>query len=229
VKWLIWKEYGLNRAILIVGVLLLIAPHLNAPIGAWMEGGQSAGQWISSSWRNLGGTAVFSLAMSQLTLCLLGANAIAGERVDRSAEFLAYLPLSRLRILAGKLALVFLTAALIWGLNLLLISFATPEVWQLENRAADTGRKALAGIAVTGLVFFSAGWLLSSLLESPTFPLFGGLLAPAVILLGIRAAAWAFDYHFHDIAWEWYWRTCPLLAVVCFVAGVQHYLRRIEP
>ncbi len=228
-KWLVWKEYGLNRPILMVGALLLAAPHVNAPILAWYEAGPILRGGVPLLWQKLAFTAGCSLALSQLTLCLLGANAIAGERVDRSAEFLAYLPLSRFRILAGKLALALLVAVLIWGPNLLLLTFVIPEVWQPEAQGMETARKVLVGTAVTGLVFFSVGWLLSSLLESPTFAVFGSLLAPIAILLGIQALAWAYEYPFLEVVWPWYRRTCPLLALACFVAGTWCYLRRVEP
>ena len=63
---------------------------------------------------------MYSLALSQLTVALLGGNAIAGEAADCSAEFIAYLPLSRPRLLAGKLSLAFSAAVSIWGPNLLI-------------------------------------------------------------------------------------------------------------
>ncbi len=44
-----------------------------------------------------------------------GANAIARERADRSAEFLAYLPISRVRILASKAALPLAVVSVVWA------------------------------------------------------------------------------------------------------------------
>ena len=55
-------------------------------------------------------------------LALLGGNSIAGERVDRSAEFLAYLPVSRGRILASKLLVALAAVPLIWLPNLVILA-----------------------------------------------------------------------------------------------------------
>ena len=41
--------------------------------------------------------------ISQLSIALIGGNAISGERVDRSAEFLYSLPIARRKLLASKL------------------------------------------------------------------------------------------------------------------------------
>ena len=40
-KWLVWKEYRLNRVVLIVGATLLVVPHAVALVLAWREVGPS--------------------------------------------------------------------------------------------------------------------------------------------------------------------------------------------
>ena len=97
-KWLIWKDYRLNRLIFITALAFLVGPHLLAAILIWYgaEPPNARGLFFA-------GSTLYSLAFLQLAFALLGGNSIAGERMDRSAEFLAYLPVSRGRILASKL------------------------------------------------------------------------------------------------------------------------------
>ena len=92
-KSLLWKEFRLCWPILLVGAGLLTAPYLIPLLG------KSLGYSVRVDWP---GAAVFSLALSILTLTLFGGSAIACERADRSAEFLAYQPIPRGKILAQQ-------------------------------------------------------------------------------------------------------------------------------
>ena len=98
-NWLLWREYRLNRPILIVGAFLLLLPHVIVAILLW-RGVQIPAE---NQPHPFCGTAFYSIAISQLTVLILGANAIAGERADRSAEYMVYLPVSRSRRLLAKL------------------------------------------------------------------------------------------------------------------------------
>ena len=231
-KWLVWKEYRLNRLILVVGAVLLVAPHVVAlvlalrGVGPVMEGGMSRLQM------NLLVSAVYSLALSQLTLALLGGNAIACERADRSAEFLAYLPLARSRILAGKLVLALATAALIWIPNLLILLWICAGLPGPRAEVYTKGCILLGTVAITGLAFFCIAWLMSSFLESPTFSICAGLITPYLVMLGLALLGWWFGYT-QEAFGPWYWGTyggtCLVLAPACFAAGTWYYLRRVEP
>jgi ABC-type transport system involved in multi-copper enzyme maturation permease subunit len=171
----------------------------------------------------------YSLGISQLTLALLGGHAIACERADRSAEFLAYLPLSRAKNLAGKMMLALAVLGLIWVPNLLVLQLAirlVPE--SAQTQLYHVGWIALGNIAITGFVFFGVGWLLSSVLESPTFAICGGLATPLLVVMGIGTVAWFFAIP-DELARPLYVGTCLLLAPLCFVVGTVYYLRRVEP
>jgi ABC-type transport system involved in multi-copper enzyme maturation permease subunit len=228
-KWLLWKEYRLNLVILIVGVVLLVTPHAVALAVTWYGTGPIFGGGAPQLSVNLFLSGIYSLVLTQLTLALLGGHAIACERVDRSAEFLAYLPLSRARILAGKITLALLTAALIWVPNLLILQVTVAELPELPiTQGNGMPWTWLGGIAITGLVLFSVGWLLSSALVSPTFAICGGLGTPLLILLGAQTLALVLGYPL-EVVGPWYRRTCLVLAPACFLAGTWYYLRRVEP
>ena len=229
-RWLIWKEYRLNRLVLIAGATLLILPHAVILMLAWYELGPSVGGmplWSGCFFFS----SLQSVAVAQLTMVLLGGNAIACERLDRSAEFLAYLPISKRRTLAGKLALALLTAALIWVPNMLILLLATRDLPELRTaRDFQMMWEIPRYVALTGLLWFCVGWLLSSIAESPTFAICVGLISPALVLLGIEGLGWALGYSLDETTvGSWYRWTCLGLAAACFVAGTWYYLRRVEP
>ena len=234
-NWLVWKEYRLNRLILIVGATLLVAPHAVALVLAWYGAGPprapSVGEGVSVSRLavNLLASGFFSLVASQLALALLGGNAIACERADRSVEFLAYLPVSRARILVGKITLALMAVALIWAANLLIMLSALaglPELPRAEG--SETFWGLLGNVATIGFVLFSVAWLMSSVLESPAIAALIGLISPWLVGMGVLALAWVLECP-EETAKAWYLGTCLVLAAACFAAGTWYYLRRVEP
>src|SRR5208282_1173833 len=117
-KWLLWKDFRVNRVVFIAALVLLIIPHALVAILIWRAVKQPdpAGLFGPSSF--------YSLGLLQLVFALLGGNSIAGERFDRSAEFLAYLPVSRGRILASKLLVSLAAVPLVWLPNLAVLATA---------------------------------------------------------------------------------------------------------
>ena len=98
---LIWKDCRLNSWVLMLGVATWLGPYIVGVL--WLM----LGRWptVANGLRwafMLAPASVISLEATMLPLLLLGANAIARERADRSAEFLAYLPSSRARSSPAK-------------------------------------------------------------------------------------------------------------------------------
>lgn len=227
-KWLFWREYRLNRPILIFGAVLLLLPYAFALIV--LRWASKVGEDIPELLLNAG---IFSLALSQLTVALLGGNAIAGERADRSAEFMAYLPVPRGSRLIGKLSLAAVTALVTWGVNLLvaavLLSLA-PDLRRLPD-LSDINL-IWAFVAVTGLTFYCVGWLISSFQSSATFAVGGGLVTPLVVFMLWAAVAWLSELRpetFDQFIGTGYPVSCILIAAVCFPTGAWYFLRRVEP
>ena len=122
---LLWKDYRLNRGVLLLGIALLLGPY--AAVSAIALHGHWPSLPPAGEWSALLLMASFlSLGLSQLTLVMLAGNSIASERADRSAEFLAYLPPSRTQILASKLLLAMLAAGVTWTVNLTVSEWAVP-------------------------------------------------------------------------------------------------------
>ena len=123
----------------------------------------------------------------QLAFALLGGNSIAGERIDRSAEFLAYLPVSRRMGPACQQAPGGAgsgPAGLASEPRGSGDCLSIPQVAPFLRPIVDL-LSVLGTIAVTGLTFSCVAWLFSCLLESPTFSVCAGLIVPLVVMTGI--------------------------------------------
>jgi ABC-type transport system involved in multi-copper enzyme maturation permease subunit len=227
-NWLIWKDYRLNRLVFILAVLLLIAPHVMATVLTLRGMGNDMGQdwpvWV----HNFMMASLVSLAFVQLAVAFVGGNAIACERQDRSAEFLATLPVSRGRKLASKLLVTLALLALVWLPNLMILGLAIgkhplPEMTGLVMRCLGT-------VAVIGFTFFCVAWCFSSLLDSPTFSVCAGLMVPMVVGIGIAASAGLFEVQLSgDVFRGWFCGLCLAISAATFPAGTLYYLRRVEP
>ena len=220
---LLWKDYRVNRLVLIVGAVLLFGPYLVATVYALCSE-RGPGTWAAI----LSATTDYSLALSLLTIAMLGANAIACERADRSAEFLAYLPPSRAMIIASKSMLAIGGVLVIWGFNLLIIYGVIPA---FKDHAAlqVVGHVPLWGLAVTSMVLFGAGWLASSFLDSPAIGI-GVAFAVPVLVAGVYLSSAALlGWPASESTQDWYCASCLTLGPLCFVAGCVYYVRRVEP
>jgi ABC-type transport system involved in multi-copper enzyme maturation permease subunit len=244
-KWLLWKDYRHNRLIVVAALALLMVPYLVGfgviVGGRWVKNGVSSnGQvdyWVPP-WKSiLAGSSLYSLAISQITFALIGGNAISGERVDRSSEFLYSLPLRRTKLFASKLLFALAIAATVWLVNVAVLWCFVNAVPELQARSNDL-LVGVANIAATGLLFFCVAWFLSSMIGSPAFDVCGGVVAPLFVISGILLIDWMFwmaglsERRVSDSDWSvqmWYWGICLTLAPLCFAIGTWHYLRRVEP
>ena len=230
-KALLWKDYRTNQPLLVIGVVLLLTPYAVLIGWIWYSVGLTAAtptQWAES----LLMAAQASLACSQLTLLLLAGTIIAGERRDRSAEFLAYLPPSRPAILTSKALLSAATVAVIWGLTLAIVGLVGPA---LDAEAVSgTHRTALleflAIMATSGVALFGTAWLGSSMLESPTYSTAIGLLAVMLLPFLLNACRMVSGWPDNSASFV---HALRLLYVGCgiagFLVGWTYYVRRVEP
>lgn len=239
-KWLIWKEYRLNRPILILGAIVMLLPYI--PIlflylrTHWQVHAQDLSArtdvFVSLYRAELFGTITASTVTAYFTLAILGGHAIAGERADRSAEFFTYLPVPRWKVVISKLTIPLITALTIFGVNLL--------AYLLVTRYSNTRVPGNAGMfpqlaftALAAWTAFSVGWLLSSLLESPTFAVFGALMLPwgaVLIWVGIAVLLRRANMPVSDST---FLVTSVILGIAMgtasFIVGTSYFLRRVEP
>jgi ABC-type transport system involved in multi-copper enzyme maturation permease subunit len=232
-KWLLWKDYRQNRLVVFTGLFILFMPYLiGTGIGCgarwfhWFANGRAV-PWIPEWKAVFFAAAMYSILISQLTIALIGGNAIAGERVDRSAEFLHSLPISRRRIVASKLLLAFFILAAVWLINAPVIRYCAPP--GLQFRGENEFLMCLKIATVSGIGFFGISWFLSSFLNSPTFAVAGGLVSPFLLAWSVGAVLYLCGVPIDDFMISWYATIYLIVAAGCFIAGTWYYLRRVEP
>ncbi len=230
-KSLLWREYRVNGQVLIAGVVLFLLPYIFAiMISLWPTGpptNMAEGMAIA---------AIYSYGMSQLTLACLGGNTFAGERADRSAEFMAYLPISKKSRLLSKLSLPAIVTVLIWTINLLVI-------WSVKNHLSSKVELPqdfliVRYVAITGFVMFGVGWFISSLQSSPSIAVLCGIATPLVTIVGLASifalgeefAPQTFNYKANsDFVSTGYISISLALGILGFAVGTWCFLKRVEP
>jgi ABC-type transport system involved in multi-copper enzyme maturation permease subunit len=226
-KWLLWKEYRHNRLLVFTALFLLLLPHLIAlGLKCWAEVYHPG----AFHWRvSVAMACIYSIGLSGIALALIGGNAIAGERVERSAEFLFALPIARKKLLASKLLLALVVAAIPWLTNLALLGCLMPMPSRGEPDLNLPG--VLAVIAVAEFTAFCVSFCVTSFMASVSFATLAGLLSPPVVCWSLLLIATILGHQGRerDAFMEVWWIICLALAPVCFAVGAWHYLRRVEP
>jgi ABC-type transport system involved in multi-copper enzyme maturation permease subunit len=225
---LLWKDYRLNRHVLGLGVLLLLLPYaifLGRNLYLWQRYGELtlwAEMWLM--------TAQISCAISLITVALLGGNAVASERVERSGEFLAYLPPTRAAVVISKAGLALAAILAIWLVNVVVAYAVVPLAAPMptEGQAGSPNMLPLWLLAATTAAVFGCAWLASTMVQGPGLAAGTGILLPAAIAMSILAID-----QFHDLGAELagrvYLVAAWLAGLACFVGGTLYYLRRIDP
>jgi len=225
-KWLLWREFRLNLLIVFVGAGLMLIPYLFGMVALFWNP-YLVPQHVPPVSVVLAGGAVYAIVLNQLTMGLLGGNAIAGERADRSAEFMAYFPVSRAQRLMSKLAFVLIVTLFLWGVNCLVLWLAMPKP---DPERFNDLPGILGFAAVTGLTFYCVAWLVSSLQPVPSFAVAAGLVTPLLVLASIQLLTLRMRVMDHAFVWATsYAVTCFVLACICLPIGAWCYLRRVEP
>lgn len=210
---LLWKDFRINRMILIVGAVLWLVPYIfTLKIEAISSGSSSPGSIVALSKGSMG-----SMFVSMLAVALLGSNAFSSERVSRSAAFLAYLPPSRATVLISKAISAIIPCVLIFGVNLLvLVILHATGYWQPR----DIWR--ITSIPATALSVFGVAWAVGVFLKSPAIACCCGIATPIAISMavGYYLAGLGPNFPFHA-----YCITALTMGVLSFFGGSLCYLR----
>ncbi len=227
---LLWKDWRINRFVLIVGTVILFLPYLFFLIHIiYTQWYWPVGQMRHWNYEIVTACAYFSLILSLVPIAMLGGKAMAAERADRSAEFLAYLPPSRRSLIASKIILAVGASLVIWIVNLGNLMVLAPRMpgappladgalWQTPG----TGVLVLGG---TTVLIFGVAWLLSSFVASSTVATGCGVITWFGIYGGLASVHLLHPFPILG----WYYTLCLTVGILGFTAGTVVYLRRFVP
>ena len=228
-NWVLWREYRLNRWILVLGAVSLVLPYVAALFSYWVDAVFYGA--LSSASEIFGGAIFGSFVATQVVLAILGGNSIAGERADRSAEFMAYLPVSRTRRLRAKWTLALSLLIVSWGVSSLasgILMLVDPEL----VRHPEFSISVLVALcsAATSLAVYGLCWLISSYASNPALAVVGGVMTPAIVAIiavfifgGTESES---NVRFLLIGFT---IVSSAVACMCLWTGTRYFLNRVEP
>ena len=227
---LLRKDFRLNRMVLVIAATPSVVPYVIAIIFAVNES-YADSMPLQRSWAHLLLTANhFCLMQWPVAAALLGGNAFACERADRSAEFLAYLPPTKMRIATSKFTVVLVVAGIYWSVNLFLFwlgsSYIGDDSFQYLDLSDAMPKSSFAAI---GLLTFGCGWLASSMVNNTGPAVVLGLGAPVVLFAGFQFTSWLVGWPADGQFGKWFTTTGLSLGMIACGAGWHLYLRRVEP
>ncbi len=225
-KWLVWKEFRINWLILAITVFLMAVPYAIALYATLAD------RFEHDIFDVLEGGWMFNALASVMVMALLGGQSFASERADRSAEFLAYQPVTRGRHVLSKLVLPGSTLLLIFGVNslLLLLAESIRGNHNISLSHAPTHLVGLAPFLAAALCAFGVAWALSAVQNSPTFAVMAGIIVPIAVVWLFMMIEWRGGFKITNLQrFVIYMVAYVTLSLIGFVGGTRYYLRRVEP
>ncbi len=175
-----------------------------------------------------------AIALTGLIACAPGGVAIAGERADRSGDFMALLPVPRAQIILSKL----LTSAMMLGLFVLIHLMVAGSILFNDgfHRAAPgfqqhiwtTLAADLVWLIGTTVCLFGVGWFFSTFLNSGPI---SACVSIAVTSIAMVVTAVLMDGH-HVGPWYGQLTSAAVafaIGLPSLIGGVVYYLKRIAP
>ncbi len=225
---LLWKDYRQNRRLLIALVLFLAIPYAFAIIYGGVSRLREPEYYPRASWSEMFMVAsVVSLSELVVACAFIAGNAFAGERADRSAEFVGYLPIPRPASTMSRAILAIGSCVTLALCNLAI--FCTAAGW-VSNERSHPPVELFVSVAATAVLLFGVAWFASSFLRSAAIAAAAGIMLMVVVGSGLAMIDYIRGGHDADtIMKNWYAPMCLLVGLTAFTAGCVHSLRRIEP
>jgi hypothetical protein len=224
---LIWKDVRVNRIPLVLAAALVVASYSAMAILAAIDPMASAQLWGRRLCTIVLVGSMACHVSAQLSLAVLSGNLIAAERVDRSAEFLAYLPPSRGMVLLAK-------GVLLAGVTIVLLLIHLGGIGLAARfgglpSGAESGFDLSSTVTIFAVGFCASGigWLASCGLSSNAAAILIAIAAPMLVAITVQLSALVIDRPESmpsNMVAAWL-----SVGVAGFLCGTNHYLRRVEP
>ena len=237
---LVWREWRRSRTILFVALGIIVALLLlvfSQPLPPELAAGIGYPVVVEVVSAVIGIAAWIMSFLGPFLLPMIAANSLAGERADRSAEFIAPLPVSRAVRLMAKVVLLAAVAIALWAPMLVGASLLRSS--QLDK--ADDFRLALGllGMVATFTLLSTAlAWLLAAWVESPVIAAVGAIAIPIAIpmfLFYVPTIANRALFRDPSVFYSFWIDSAGmpqsltfLVAAAFFAAGSAVYVRRLE-
>ncbi len=240
---LIKKDWRLNRAIIIGAIIFSVLPYVSSAIFVNFFPPEYAVYREMDSRRKAESMQTSAYACQIIVVLLaaaLGGAALAGERRERTAEFLAMLPAPRSASVYSK---IFVAAGcMTFFIAIHLLALAAINVWTDSvgvNRLRGPGILGVGGIAIAySIVLFGVAWAVSVFIRSPAIAACVGIAVGFAILFG--GTAWivaAFERwrimgpfrNSEDSAITITACIAATMGIVSIGISTLYYLRRVEP
>lgn len=232
---LLWREWRRSRPLLVVAfgsaVALVIVWQGVLPRTSGRRGDMIGPDGMLPVLVSL--TAWVTILVGAILIPLTAANTLAGERIDRTAEFIGPLPPKRVVRLAAKIALLTAVALAIWA-PILFMAWPRKEISvSIADMQWRHDPQIIMGmIATFTLLSTSMAWLFAAWIESPVIAAVAGMAGPVAI-------PWMMTAGSHAIGTEWLFRiwltpqgmpqpVAISLAVAAFAVGCARDLWRLE-
>ncbi len=225
-KMLLWKEFRQSSRLLIACGVLLVMPYVVAAAAGVYDHTRMEMYYRYTPWPEYAmGAAISALGLCALLSAFVGANAIASERSDRSAEFLAYLPIPRVKATACKAGFAISVLLAMFVVNIAVTAAAAYASDVSRSLSAWEPLRVVFAIAV---FLFGTAWLGSTMLRTPGNAAAAALGSLIVLYLPIllieERRGWS------AATWETVFIASILsLGLACFVGGTVYYLRKASP
>jgi ABC-type transport system involved in multi-copper enzyme maturation permease subunit len=239
---LIRKEWRLNRVVLIGCLVTMVMPYaitvanllLNPPRFSTYEPRHYIQAIQFAAYTCLVITVILAAAFGGLTF--------AGERRERTAEFLGMLPVSRGAIIVSKLVVPLACLIVLVTVHLLVLRACiawADRVAVLLQGAEEGILFGAAGAASFGVALFGIAWGLSVFLRSPAIAAATALGIGVGMFFGMmewadRAQQYLRDRYFpraevDDVAVTVIALTALVVGVAAIIGSSLYYRRRVEP
>jgi ABC-type transport system involved in multi-copper enzyme maturation permease subunit len=222
---LLIKDIRLNTIPILGGGLLMAMPYIIILLSIPMQHHDR-----SDIPREFQVAAAMGIVLTVAVAAIFGGVAFALERRERSADFLALLPVTRRQIVTSKILVGLFFPVLMLIANFIALTIASRRLQLGDQNAFAVDNVQFIIVAAALILAFGIAWLASSFLSSPAIAagisitmilcwLFVSNVLPEKYIDSVPGA-YQFAVGFSAII---------VPGLICFCVGTYYYLNRIEP